>query len=73
MQRDCEKCGTPIPPERLEVLPDTTTCVNCSNVGQVLGFMVPTANKGCAPEIQMVSSDNPEAVRQALRAHKRRR
>jgi RNA polymerase-binding transcription factor DksA len=26
----CEYCGNPIPPERLEILPDTTTCVQCS-------------------------------------------
>ena len=26
----CEICGTMIPAERLKFLPDTTTCVNCS-------------------------------------------
>jgi len=26
----CEICGKKIPPERLEILPDTTTCVDCS-------------------------------------------
>ena len=26
----CEFCGKPIPQERLEILPDTTTCVKCS-------------------------------------------
>lgn len=26
----CELCGKPIPAKRLEFLPDTTTCVNCS-------------------------------------------
>jgi hypothetical protein len=26
----CEFCGKEIPPERLEILPDTTTCVECS-------------------------------------------
>lgn len=26
----CERCGTAIPEERLEALPDATTCVNCS-------------------------------------------
>lgn len=26
----CVKCGAPIPPERLEAIPDATTCVNCS-------------------------------------------
>lgn len=25
----CEQCGTPIPPERLEVLPHTRYCVRC--------------------------------------------
>jgi len=27
--RRCEVCGEPIPPERLEVVPDTTVCVSC--------------------------------------------
>ncbi len=26
----CEKCNKPIPEERLEILPDTKTCVSCS-------------------------------------------
>ncbi|MCB0093679.1 MAG: TraR/DksA C4-type zinc finger protein [Caldilineaceae bacterium] len=25
----CERCGQPIPPERLEVKPDATLCLNC--------------------------------------------
>ena len=28
-QRLCERCGQPIPPERLEVKPDATLCLNC--------------------------------------------
>lgn len=27
---NCEICGAVIPPERLEVLPETTSCVKCS-------------------------------------------
>jgi RNA polymerase-binding transcription factor DksA len=27
----CEVCGTQIDPERLEILPTTTLCVNCAN------------------------------------------
>tara|TARA_Y100000296_G_C5080984_1_gene209933 strand:- start:248 stop:517 length:270 start_codon:yes stop_codon:yes gene_type:complete len=27
---DCVKCGNEIPPKRLEILPGTKTCVNCS-------------------------------------------
>lgn len=30
--RNCIECGIPIPKERLEVLPETQTCVNCSKV-----------------------------------------
>jgi DnaK suppressor protein len=26
----CEKCGAPIPQERLAILPDATTCVSCA-------------------------------------------
>lgn len=26
----CERCGEPIPPERLEVVPDATLCVRCA-------------------------------------------
>lgn len=26
----CEFCGKEIPPERLEILPETSTCVECS-------------------------------------------
>jgi hypothetical protein len=29
-QLDCRKCGTPIPPARLQVIPDTLVCVKCS-------------------------------------------
>jgi hypothetical protein len=28
--RPCERCGTMIPPERIEVLPETRLCVACS-------------------------------------------
>lgn len=28
----CTECGTEIPMERLEILPDTKTCVKCSSV-----------------------------------------
>ncbi|MCE5259650.1 MAG: TraR/DksA C4-type zinc finger protein [Chloroflexi bacterium] len=27
----CENCGSPIPSERLEIVPETTLCVNCAN------------------------------------------
>ena len=27
---DCVRCGNPIPPKRLELLPDTPFCANCA-------------------------------------------
>lgn len=33
--RRCSKCGGMIPLERLELLPDTTTCVRCSDAKPV--------------------------------------
>lgn len=30
--RRCEECNTLIPQERLEVLPETTVCVHCSEL-----------------------------------------
>lgn len=32
-QRQCKRCSTPIPAERLEVFPETTLCVNCQSAG----------------------------------------
>ena len=29
MERDCEECGDPIAPKRLELLPRTEFCVHC--------------------------------------------
>ena len=28
----CERCGKPIEPERLEIFPETTLCVNCKRI-----------------------------------------
>ena len=30
----CERCGAPIDPERLNILPLTTLCINCARSGQ---------------------------------------
>ena len=30
----CKKCGDAIPEGRLEILPNTTTCVNCSSTSK---------------------------------------
>jgi RNA polymerase-binding transcription factor DksA len=39
----CEFCGAEIPPERIDALPDTTTCVQCSQTkpyseAQIIGL-----------------------------------
>jgi len=31
----CERCGTPIDPERLEILPLTTVCIQCARSARV--------------------------------------
>ena len=39
MARWCYKCHTEIPAERLEILPDTETCMSCSRVKPVVGIV----------------------------------
>ncbi len=68
----CSECGIEIPAERLEALPDTDTCIKCSRVKKAIGYMVPTASKGCAPVLMRVS-DDPESQRQADNANRRKR
>jgi hypothetical protein len=36
----CNKCDTTIPQERLDALPDTKTCVKCSEVRPMVGVTV---------------------------------
>jgi len=38
--KPCVKCGDEIHPKRLEILPDTTTCVNCSTAGKKRGVNI---------------------------------
>ena len=39
MARWCYKCHTEIPTERLEILPETETCMSCSRVKPVIGIV----------------------------------
>jgi hypothetical protein len=70
-ERKCEECGEVIPAERLEVLPDTTTCVKHSHVKKHL--VMPVYSHKTAPEMVIVDTENGEAVRLAKRANKRGR
>lgn len=36
----CEKCKVPIPLERLEILPETKTCVKCSQEEALVGITI---------------------------------
>ena len=38
--RKCIECGEEIHPKRLEILPSTQKCVNCSNTGKKAGVTV---------------------------------
>lgn len=71
MSRKCDECGIEIPKERLEALPDTTTCVKHSNVRGKVAFTV--YSHKTAPEIVFVEGDNSEGLRQADRADRRAR
>lgn len=69
--RCCECCGFEIPAERLEVLPNTLTCVGCSTVKAKIGFMVFDHKTGGTPI--MIDPDDRETLRQAQRANRRAR
>lgn len=58
--RTCVRCKTVIPAERLEVLPDTHTCVSCSGVQKYVGAMV--FDHKTAPRLAYVRPENAEAV-----------
>lgn len=68
--RFCEKCLKPIPKERLEFLPDTLRCVNCSNEEKVEGLM--DFGHKTAPALVVLPKDS-EQKRKAKRAFRRSR
>ncbi len=37
---NCIKCNQKIPPKRIEILPDTKTCVNCSTASPKRGVPI---------------------------------
>jgi hypothetical protein len=49
-EKDCERCGNPIPPRRLEVLPYTRLCLECSEAigGDYKTFVIPENTHGKA-------------------------
>lgn len=69
MHKFCDRCKKIIPAARLEVLPDTTTCVKCSTEEKVQGVMI--FDHKTAPVLSFLPKD-PEQRRQAINAHKRK-
>lgn len=67
----CRICNAIIPQERLEAIPDTTTCVKCSDVQAYKGYLVFGHKTG--GECVLVNPKNKEAVRQADRFNRRAR
>jgi len=68
---NCIKCNKEIPAERLEALPNTDTCVNCSSVKKYKGIM-DFAHK-TAGECVIFNPDNKEVARLADRYNRRAR
>jgi hypothetical protein len=60
MTRTCFKCKRNIPKARLDVLPDTQTCVECSGVQKYVGAMV--FDHKTAGRLEFVRPENKEAV-----------
>jgi hypothetical protein len=71
MKRVCDTCFNDIPQARLEAIPETTTCVNCSRETKKVGFM--DWYHKTAPELVMISPDNKENLRRAQRVNARSR
>lgn len=58
--KHCARCKNPISIERLEVLPETHTCVDCSTVQKYVGAMV--FDHKTAPRLVHVRPENKKAV-----------
>lgn len=71
MTRKCEVCGCEIPQERLDIIPETTVCVNCTAEEKVEGLMVFTHKT--APSIVIFHPGEKEAIRRAKRFSTRAR
>jgi len=71
MNSVCEVCGYDIPQERLDVLPETKVCVNCTTEEKVQGLMV--WSHKTAPCIVIFHPSEKEAIRRAKRFDARAR
>jgi len=61
--RYCNNCNQPIPVQRLKVVPNTKTCVACSNVNRLSA--IPVIHHKTGNEIQIVK--DPEVAKEFYR------
>ncbi|NDC41764.1 MAG: hypothetical protein EBZ77_09475 [Chitinophagia bacterium] len=62
MTRFCIKCGAEIPAKRIQILPGTKTCVQCSETARVSGHSI-IAGKTEYSELQIVTERAAENLR----------
>lgn len=68
---NCVFCGEGIPPERLEVLPDTQTCVKCTTEAKKL--CVPSYPHKTGGTIIVIDAEDKETIRRAQIQYRRTR
>lgn len=59
--RICISCGKEIPEQRLKILPNSKTCVQCSETAKVAGFPLIT-NKTTYSELQIVPQETAQEL-----------
>jgi hypothetical protein len=65
MSQLCNTCNNQIPASRLEILPDTKTCVKCSTTQKYIGAMI--YDHKTAGRLEYVDPNNIIAVEQLKR------
>lgn len=65
-------CGAIIPFERRQIIPGCKTCIKCASKDKKKPIAFSVYGHKTAPEF-MIVPDNPEAIRQAIRANRRAR
>ena len=68
-QRECRRCGKTIPPARLEAIPETLVCVDCSEtIGGEFELEVKVSSTGKAGSLKRTGQDvSVERKRRPLR------
>lgn len=60
---ECIKCGKEIPPKRIEILPNTKTCVNCSTTGAYVGRPVQLGHGDhTCTELEIMTPEQAKAI-----------